>query len=80
MTAHVVPVTSSDDRPHDLGAGACWCQPAVDDYPVQGRVVIHRRFMDGPARDPDDDGGWFVTTVGDRPLSPPRRQYGSERG
>lgn len=71
-TVHVAPAQSSDDRMHELGAGACWCQPAVDDVPPNGRLVIHRRFMDGPARDPDDtnDGaGWFVATADDTILS-----------
>ena len=71
-TAHVSPVMSSDDRPHELGEGACWCQPAVEDVPPNGRLVIHRRLMDGPVRWPDDtnDGkGWAVTTVGDDPLT-----------
>lgn len=71
-TVHVAPIQSSDDPMHELGDGACWCQPAVDDVLPSGRVVIHRRLIDGPARDPDDtnDGaGWFVATVGDTILS-----------
>lgn len=70
--AHVAPVMLSTDRPHEFGDGACWCQPAVDDVPPDGRVVLHRRFFDGPVRMPDDtnDGhGWFVTTVGDDTLA-----------
>lgn len=71
-TAHVAPVQMSDDRMHEFGDGACWCHPTVEDVPPSGRIVVHRRFMDGPVRSPDDTNGgrgWFVTTVGDTPLA-----------
>lgn len=68
-TAHVVPEMSSDEVPHELGAGSCWCQPVVDDVPPSARIVTHRRFVDGPARDPTDDRGWFVTTIGDSAMA-----------
>lgn len=68
--AHVVPEMSSDEQLHDIGVGACWCQPVIDDeFPraigPDSRVVIHRRYIDGPARDPNDDKGWSVIRVGD---------------
>jgi len=74
-TAHVVPVMVSTELPHELGAGECWCQPVVKDEPPDGRIVIHRRYMDGPAIDPDDDKGWFTATVGDDELSAPVRVH-----
>jgi hypothetical protein len=41
-------------------ASTCWCQPVADQETPEGRIVLHRRYIDGPARDPDDDKGWVV--------------------
>lgn len=66
--AHVVPSIWSDQTPHEIGDGACWCQPLIS-AGQDSRLVIHRRYMDGPVRDPDDDQGWSVIRVGDQVLS-----------
>lgn len=71
-TTHVAPIQSSDDPMHELGDGACWCQPAVEDVLPSGRVVIHRRFMDGPARDPDDTNDGDTILAGGVPSAPLR--------
>jgi hypothetical protein len=41
---HVEP----DDWQHKASPW-CWCQPVVEEVPPDGRIYIHRRFIDGPA-------------------------------
>jgi hypothetical protein len=61
---HVMPSVKldTDETDHELG-GTCWCQPVIDKEPPDGRIIVHRRYLDGPARDPDDDKGWITVEV-----------------
>ena len=61
---HVIPETEDGCRSHDHGT-FCWCQPIVDTVPpFGGRIVIHRRTLDSPHREPPgqegSQGPWIV--------------------
>lgn len=43
---HVVPV-SGDHKADPF----CWCQPVYEDLLPSGRIFIHRRYLDGSARE-----------------------------
>jgi hypothetical protein len=58
-----MPLDSDDVGMDHDAATTCWCQPVVDQEPPYSRIVLHRRYIDGPARDPDDDKGWQVVEV-----------------
>jgi hypothetical protein len=66
---HVMEITPIPDEPfHSLGS-PCWCQPAVEEVPPQGRLIIHRRTLDSPRYEPDPpkDFGEQMLTHGDVP-------------
>jgi hypothetical protein len=58
---HVMPDLPPDELQHDQSP-TCWCQPVADERSWDGsaQLLVHRRYVDGPARDPDDDKGWLV--------------------
>jgi hypothetical protein len=62
---HVTPSEPNEagiDYDHEL-VTTCWCQPLSYEVLRYGRVVLHRRYIDGPVRDPDDDKDWQVVEV-----------------
>lgn len=51
---HVIPVGEAEPEHRD--DGFCWCQPTVEDVPPNGRIYIHRRWIDGNLREPEERG------------------------
>lgn len=52
--ARTIHVTPEPDEPEHRLDGFCWCQPTYEDVGLDGRLFVHRRFVDGRLKEEAD--------------------------